>query len=110
MLNRTCRTLTIALAAGALSLSGAGVAFAAGGGSGAAPTGPNPVCTAPGSPLASTPACAATPQPPGHSALAQAQVPVADAQPPQGGEAPGATHPLCEGGNPLTGSPVCPSK
>jgi hypothetical protein len=109
MLDRACRTLTIALAAGALSLAGGGVAFAAGGGSGTAPGGPNPLCTAPGSPLASTPACSSTVQPPGHSAFNPGQA-GADAQPPQGGGAPGPTHPLCEGGDALTGSPVCPSK
>jgi hypothetical protein len=110
MLNRTYRTMTMALAVGALSLTGAGVALAAGGGSGAAPGGPNPLCTAPGSPLKSTPACTAAPQPPGHSARTGDQARSNDGQPPAYGDPPGPTHPLCEGGDALTGSPLCPSK
>lgn len=100
-MRKNSRRLTIAIAAGALSLFGAGGALAATAAAG--PGSGTPLCTAPNSPLTATPACAAQQQPPAHQK-------VADARPPDGGEAPGPTHPLCEGGTPLLGTPACPTK
>ena len=102
-MRHTTRRLTIAIAAGALSLCGAGSALAVTSGAAGGPAGSTPLCTAPNSPLASTPACAASQQPPGHTAAAEAT-------PPPRGDAPGITHPVCEGGSELTGTPACPSK
>lgn len=109
MLNSRHRLLTIALAVGGLTMLGTAGALATVDVPGSAPGGNNPVCTAPHSPLASTPACAS------HQDLAQPAVAAesgagVQADPPEGGEAPGPTHPFCEGGSPLLGSPLCPSK
>jgi len=108
-MRKSSRSLTIAVAAGALTLFGAGGALAVTSGGAAGPGNGTPVCSTPGSPLASTPACAPQQQPPGHQSVLPA-VPRADAHPPEGGEAPGPTHPLCEGGTPLLGTPACPTK
>jgi hypothetical protein len=81
MLSRR-RILTATLAVGGLTMLGTGGASAAVAG----PAVPvrQPVVAAP----------AASPQ----------------ANPPEGGEAPGPTHPFCEGGSPLLGTPFCPSQ
>jgi hypothetical protein len=82
-MRKTTRALTIAVAAGALSLFGAGGALTLAAGS-------------------------ATQLAPGHQADVAAASP--DAYPPQDGDAPGPTHPLCEGGTPFLGTPVCPTQ
>jgi hypothetical protein len=110
MLTSPRRRLTVALAVAGLTMLGTGGALAAADSAGGVPGGSNPVCTAPGSPLASTPACASTHQDPGRTAMAAQTSEGTQANPPEGGEAPGPTHPFCEGGSPLIGSPLCPSK
>jgi hypothetical protein len=84
MRNSTRRIITIAMAVGGLTLLGTGGAFAAADGAGAVH--------------------------PGHAAVAVQISGSTQANPPQGGEAPGPTHPFCEGGTPLLGTPLCPAK
>ena len=84
MFNHRRRLLTIALAVGGLTMLNAGGAWAAVDG-------------------------ASTHHQPGHAAVA-ATAGRTQANPPEGGEAPGPTHPFCEGGSPLMGTPFCPSK
>ena len=84
MLNSRCRLLTIALAAGGLTILGTGGALAATSG-------------------------ASTHHQPA-PAVAAVTGPSTQANPPEGGEAPGPTHPFCEGGSPLVGTAACPTK
>ena len=111
MLNNRCRTLSIALAAGALTMFGAGAALAAGAGPGAPGNGGNALCSVPGSPLATSPACSAAHPRPGQRALGDSGSGAAPALPPNGtgdkGDSPGPLV-VCEAGSPLTGSPFCP--
>jgi hypothetical protein len=81
MINTRRRILTIVLAAGGLTMFGAGGALAA-------------------APHAQS----------AHPAVVTHSQGGTQADPPEGGEAPGPTHPFCEGGSPLLGSPFCPSK
>jgi hypothetical protein len=85
MLNSRRRLLTIVLAVGGLTMLGTGGAWAAA--DGAAPH-----------------------HQPGPAAVAAPTTGSTQANPPEGGEAPGPTHPFCEGGSPLMGTPFCPSK
>jgi hypothetical protein len=83
MLSSRRRILTIALVAGGLTMLGTGGALAAVDGASALP---------------------------GSSHPAMVAATGTQANPPQGGEAPGPTHPFCEGGSPFIASPLCPSK
>src|SRR5581483_6341807 len=86
MLNSRHRLLTIALAVGGLTMLGTGGALAAVDAPGSAPAGNNPVCPAPHSPLASTPACASHQD--ARPAVAAESGGGVQADPPEGGEAP----------------------
>jgi len=92
MLKSRCRTLVIALAVGGLSMLGTGGASAAADGATAVPRSGHQTTAGGG---AARPVATETGTPAG---------------PPEGGQAPGPTHPFCEGGSPLLGSPLCPSK
>jgi len=85
MVHGRCRSLTIALAVGGLTMLGTGGALAATSG-------------------------ASTHHQPAPAAVAAAAGGSTQANPPEGGEAPGPTHPFCEGGSPLLGTPACPTK